>query len=140
MSDFTNNGVCSRCGQCCSNFIPLTAEEVQRLREICKRPDTMVQIKTIPDGRVMMLCPFLIMHPESNFTECSIYEERPSVCRIFKCDEKKKFTAEESKDYKVVDLMKDIVGYDYRKENNMTYEEAMNYHIAMCLKDDKDGK
>lgn len=143
MVDLTNNGVCSRCGQCCSNFIPLTDTERNHLIDLCKKDDTEVQIKTLEDGRIYMLCPFLIYHPETSTTSCSIYNDRPSICRKFKCDTKQRMSKEESKDYKVTDLMKDVIHYDYQKENNMTYEEAMMYHIQLCKKDreeEVDGK
>ena len=122
MADLTINGKCSRCGQCCSNFIPLTEEEKAHLIELCKKDDTEVQIKTLEDGRVYMLCPFLIYHPETSTTSCSIYDERPSICRIFKCDTKQKMSAEESRKYTVVDLMKDIIHYDYQKEKTVLYD------------------
>ena len=143
MADLTNNGECSRCGQCCSNFIPLTEEERTRLRELVKG-DVEVQIKQIPDGRVMMLCPFLILNNANNISRCSIYEDRPSICRIFKCDTKQRMSAKESEKYAITDLMKDIVHYDYQKENNMTYEEAMSYQLQICrndrLKEETNGK
>ena len=135
MTDLTNNGICSRCGQCCSNFLPLTENEIMHLIELCKRDDTEFQIKQLPDGRIYMLCPFLICNQENNITRCSIYDDRPSICRIFKCDTKQKLSKELSKEYLITDMMKDIIHYDYQKENNMSFEEAMSYHIELCKRD-----
>lgn len=135
MTNLTKNGVCSRCGQCCSNFIPLTQDEKIHLQKICKETDVEVQIKTLEDGRVFMLCPFLICHPETNTTSCSIYNDRPSICKIFKCDKKIKLSREQSKGYVITDMMKDIVHYDYQKDNGFTYEEAMMMHLQNCKKD-----
>ena len=139
--DSTKNGKCSKCGSCCSNFIPLTEEEVKQLQELTKQ-DVEVQIKYLPDNRLVMMCPFLIMSPDNmNDTRCSIYENRPSICRFFKCDKPlRQLTLEEQSKYKVVDMMKDIVHYDYQKEIGLTYEEAMNIHINKCLEDRKKSK
>lgn len=143
MGDFTKNGKCSKCGSCCSNFIPLTEDEIQKLQELVKKDDTEVQIKYIPDGRIMMMCPFLIMNNENEIRKCSIYEDRPSICKLFICSNAKmKLSLEESMKYKVVDMMKDIVHYDYQKETGLTYEEAMAYHMQLCKHDREvaDGK
>ena len=29
MTNFTKNGKCSKCGSCCSNFLPLTQSEIK---------------------------------------------------------------------------------------------------------------
>lgn len=136
--DLTNNGKCSRCGQCCSNFLPLTKDEIVHLRQLAKKEDTIAQIKYIPDGRVMMLCPFLIANNETETTRCSIYNDRPSVCRLYKCNKDRKVSAKESMKYRIVDMMKEIVEFDYRKINNMTYEEAMAFHLKLCAEGDKE--
>lgn len=135
MTNFTKEGKCSRCGQCCSNFIPLTRKEIQELQELVKT-NIEVQIKTTPDGRFIMMCPFLILNNENEVSKCSIYEHRPSICKMFKCSNANmKLSAEESAGYYIVDLMKDIVHYDYQKEAGMTYEEAMEFHINKCRAD-----
>lgn len=138
--DLTKNGKCSRCGQCCSNFIPLTSSELKELQELTKT-DIEVQLKTDDKGRVYMLCPFLIMTQDSNETRCSIYDKRPSVCKMFRCDGKLDTKYFKKDSYIVTDLMKDVIHYDYQKDNGMTYEEAMDYHIQNCRKNrDEDLK
>lgn len=132
--DLTKNGKCSRCGQCCSNFIPLTPSELKELQELTKT-NIEVQIKTNEKGNVFMLCPFLLMSPDSNETRCSIYEHRPSICRYFKCDLKEKFKPDGKEPYIITDLMKDVIHYDYQKENGFTYQEAMEWHIRKCKAD-----
>lgn len=131
--DLTKNGKCSRCGQCCGNFIPLTSSELKELQELTKT-DIEVQLKTDDKGRVYMLCPFLIMTQDSNETRCSIYNKRPSVCKMFRCDGKLDVKYFKKESYVITDLMKDVIHYDYQKDNGMTYEEAMNYHIQNCRK------
>lgn len=132
--DLTKNGKCSRCGQCCSNFIPLTPSELKGLQELVKG-DVEVQLKTDDAGRVFMLCPFLLMNAVSNETRCSIYEHRPSICRFYKCDKPGKLDNIKHEPYIITDLMKDVIHYDYQKDNGMTYEEAMEYHMQKCKRD-----
>lgn len=138
--DLTKNGKCSKCGNCCSNFIPLTPSELKELQELTKT-DIEVQLKTDDRGRVYMLCPFLLMTPDSNETRCSIYDKRPSICRIFKCDGKLDVKYYKHEPYIITDLMKDVIHYDYQKDNGMTYEEAMEYHVQNCKRNrDEDLK
>ena len=81
--DFTNNGVCSKCGSCCSTFLPLQKSEIIRLKKLIKRkhlkPHTLPVVVTAID----LTCPFL-----TDECECSIYDDRPYICRTFKCDKK----------------------------------------------------
>lgn len=64
--------------QCCGPvpFDPKTYRKHKKLREVKK------EMKT-PDGLIVpvtedLTCPFL-----DNFLRCSVYEERPDVCRKF---------------------------------------------------------
>ena len=136
--DLTKNGKCGRCGQCCSNFIPLTPSELKELQKLTET-DIEVQIKTNNKGNVLMLCPFLLMSLDSDETRCSIYEHRPSICRFYKCDLKNEFKLNRNEPYIVTDLMKDVVHYDYQKDNGFTYEEAMEWHLRKC-KADRDAE
>lgn len=140
MADFTKCGKCSRCGNCCSNFLPLTLDEIKELKQLVKE-DVEVQIKYGPGNRFVMMCPFLIFNNEDSTTRCSIYEHRPSICRLFRCDEPvTKLSAEESEKYMLVDMMREIVRYDYQKDAGMTYQQAMNFHLNKCREDRKKEK
>lgn len=79
--NFTNNGKCSKCGSCCSTLLPLKESEIKRLRKIIK----MRHLKPHEQPKVVMAidltCPFLT---DDNL--CSIYDDRPWICKIFKCD------------------------------------------------------
>ncbi len=136
MTNFMKDGKCSKCGSCCSNFIPLTEEEIKELKELVKKPDTEVQIKYDDKGRFYFMCPFLILNAVSKETRCSIYENRPSICRLFRCDKpNEKLPLEEAKKYRVVDMLHEIVNYDYQKDIGMTFEEARYWHNQKCLAD-----
>ena len=82
--DLTCNGECTKCGECCSNILPLTDQEVTRLKKLVKKrhikPHTKVNNVTA-EPCIDLICPFL---DEKN--RCSIYEDRPYICRIFMCN------------------------------------------------------
>lgn len=76
------DGTCSRCGGCCTRFLPLTRGEAEEIRRF-------VHKKHIPlirhgDADIDMLCPFLVA-PETGDTSCSIYPVRPKICRLWSC-------------------------------------------------------
>ena len=83
--DNTINGECSCCGNCCSNLLPLSESEIERIRKYVKRHHIRAQVHAIPMVATMDLtCPFLDL---SKATEkCTIYKVRPAICRVFKCN------------------------------------------------------
>ena len=86
--NFTNNGECSCCGQCCSNVLPMTKEEIDTIRKYIKKKHIKQQYHIcIPENVDLDLtCPFL---DNSKKLKCTIYEVRPKVCRDFICDKEK---------------------------------------------------
>lgn len=81
IKNLTYNGECSRCGQCCSLFIPITKQEVEDIKKYVQA----FNIKPYPrfkNNNFNATCCFY--NPEKK--ECMIYEVRPFVCRDFKCD------------------------------------------------------
>ena len=91
--DFTHNGECSKCGSCCSSLLPLKQSEITFLRKLIKNrhlnPHTQPKVVVAID----LTCPFL-----TDDYECSIYNDRPFICRVFKCD-----TPASIDDYKLID-------------------------------------
>ena len=75
--DFTKNGHCSKCGECCSAFLHLSVEDIARIK---KYLTCHVVKKHYHNSAV---CPFL-----NKEKTCSIYEARPYICRIFRCNKK----------------------------------------------------
>lgn len=139
IKDYTKQGKCSQCGMCCSNFLTLYPHEITKLRELASKPDTEGSIKHI-GGRFWFTCPFLMIKDE-NSTYCGIYEDRPHVCRVFKCNRPRchELVNEMHKDGGIlVDIMKDIVGYDYQEDVGMTYEEARKWHLNNCIENRSD--
>ena len=83
--DFTVNGECSNCGECCSNCLPLTKGEITRIKRYIKenkikpREHNNPLLKEKP--KYDMVCPF-----RDNIKKiCTIYEVRPNVCKAYLC-------------------------------------------------------
>lgn len=72
------NGKCSKCGDCCTNFIPITKKEVKKIKKYVEENNIKAE-KRIFENDIYMKCPFLDMKTK----QCKIYEVRPFVCRDF---------------------------------------------------------
>lgn len=89
ITDFTKNGKCSGCGNCCSDLLPVTDKELEVIKEYVKQHKIKSQVPKVING-IYLMCPF------RNSTGCVIYEVRPQICRSFICN-KPIPTLEESK-------------------------------------------
>lgn len=67
-------GGCKMCGNCCSNFLPLTKSEIKRLKQLAKH-----EYKQMYNNDWYSVCPFL------NNNRCTIYNDRPLICREYTC-------------------------------------------------------
>lgn len=83
ISDKTCKGQCSRCGECCSIFIPFTEKELSIIKEYVSKHNIQPVNRFTPKGMEAMCCFY-----DSKNHKCNIYEVRPFVCRDFKCDHK----------------------------------------------------
>lgn len=81
ITDFTDNGKCSNCGQCCSNLLPMSNKEIKQIKHYIKKHHIKEQRHNVASG-VDMTCPF---RDEAN-KKCLIYEIRPAICREFMCN------------------------------------------------------
>lgn len=83
ITDCTNNGECSNCGGCCSNFLPVTPREIESIRQYIKRYGIKPQKHFIPSRNPVydMICPFR----DNTKRRCIIYDVRPHVCRVWNC-------------------------------------------------------
>lgn len=84
ITDFTVNGKCSSCGQCCSNLLPMSNREVKRIKAYIKQHGIKEQRHNVASG-IDMTCPF---RDEAN-RKCLVYEVRPAICRQFMCNHTK---------------------------------------------------
>lgn len=85
--NFCKNGECSRCGECCTPFIPMTKSEVKTVREYVKKnPQIKERALNQPffEGNdVYVKCCFY----DKDKKECMIYPARPFICRAYKCNQ-----------------------------------------------------
>lgn len=96
--DFTKNGECSGCGNCCSNLLPLSASEIEKIRKYVKAHGVSPQPRTKLIYRSMiadLLCPFCDVTQE---LKCTIYPVRPQICRAFVCNRTLKDFSEADKE------------------------------------------
>ena len=81
IEDFTVDGKCSNCGECCSDFLPMSQAEVVRIKSYMKSNNIKEQRHNFMSG-VDLTCPF---RDEAN-KKCIIYSVRPAICRQFMCN------------------------------------------------------
>lgn len=87
-TDCTVNGECSNCGNCCGNFLPLSAKEIKTIKRYLQKHPIKEQIHRYPTAQPMtdVTCPFR----SEKEKKCLIYEIRPMICRDYRCDKPRK--------------------------------------------------
>lgn len=78
IKNYTILGNCSRCGNCCTDLLCLDSEEIDRIDKYLEKN----KIEQHNKGKCNLCCPF--RNDEKKI--CEIYEVRPDICRVFKCD------------------------------------------------------
>ena len=85
--NFCKNGKCSRCGNCCTPFIPMSKTEVKKIRTYLKRHPKIAEQAfkkpIIVNGDAIIQCCFYDVDKKI----CTIYDVRPLICQMFKCDQ-----------------------------------------------------
>ena len=85
--NFCKNGECSRCGACCTPFLPMTKSEVKTVKEYLKKnPQIRERALNQPffkGNDIYVRCCFY----DSDRKECMIYPVRPFICRAYKCNQ-----------------------------------------------------
>lgn len=81
LTNFTCNGQCSGCGQCCGDILHLSKQEIKVIDNYLKTH------KVEPTPRSVLTnydntCPFR----DNKNKKCKIYKVRPEICRVFQCD------------------------------------------------------
>jgi len=79
---FLKDGKCSNCGECCSNLLPLTLQEKQRIIKIIKKRNLkpVCHFKAPLNVNYDMVCPLL-----GTDKKCLIYKDRPQICKTYSC-------------------------------------------------------
>lgn len=112
VTDFTDNGKCSQCGQCCSNILPMSEKEVRIIRRYIKanhiKPQKISALYVTP--MLDMTCPF--MRKDVSKERCTIYPVRPEICKQFKCDNthKGKRFDDDGETRRIVDVWSEFYG------------------------------
>ena len=76
--NYTVCGRCSNCGECCSDILHLDAKEISKIDVYLKNH----KVEQHNKGANNLKCPFR----NDNLKKCDIYEVRPYICQVFKCD------------------------------------------------------
>ena len=88
--DFTNEGKCTGCGECCGNCLPMTLADVNAVwnaaSAAARKPlhDKLWYVCNHVGNVVDMTCPFCD-DEQPNGHKCVIYESRPYICREYIC-------------------------------------------------------
>ena len=87
VTDLTDNGRCTGCGECCTCLLPVSDLELKRIKRFVKRNHIKVQKRNFINSALDLTCPFMRM--DSTNEKCLIYPVRPDICAKFKCDHAK---------------------------------------------------
>lgn len=79
-SNCTSNGSCSRCGECCMPFIPITWKEFKRIKKYIDE-NNIEPAEIIEGNNVYIKCTFY----DRKNKRCNVYPVRPEVCKRFIC-------------------------------------------------------
>lgn len=74
-------GDCSRCGECCTNFLPVSQSDIDRLSKY------VIENKIRPQKQMLIMQQRLTC-PYYDGKKCLVYEVRPMICKEFYCYKK----------------------------------------------------
>ena len=78
----TNNticGRCSKCGECCTNFLPVSQNEIDTIQKYVIQNNIKPQMQMLVMQN-RLCCPYY------NGQKCLIYDVRPLICKEFFCN------------------------------------------------------
>lgn len=108
--DFTDNGKCTQCGACCSNYLPMTQKEIATIHRFVKKHGIKEfrHLFPVSNDTFDMTCPF--MDDSKQKEKCRIYSVRPEICKQFICSKEKKPFNGHWQQYSVVDVRSEFFG------------------------------
>lgn len=74
-------GKCSKCGECCTNFLPVSQNEINKIQRY-------VIENNIRPQKQMLVMQNRLTCPYYDGKKCLIYEVRPLICKEFYCSKK----------------------------------------------------
>lgn len=82
--DFTKNGECTGCGNCCSNLLPVTKKEIREIKSYIRIHHIKEEKHFMPttNPTLDLMCPFR----NEREKKCNIYSVRPKICKSFICN------------------------------------------------------
>lgn len=86
VTDFTKDGACSCCGECCKDIIIADHNEIWKIKKFVKQHGICPQPHPIGVNTLDMTCPFLCWDTHM----CAIYPVRPKICKEFICSKSDK--------------------------------------------------
>ena len=102
-TDFTINGKCSNCGECCGSILPVTKKEIKRIKAYVRKHNIKPHKNDVAPAVEMVIdltCPFR----NEKEHKCDIYNVRPLICKCFICN----YTEIDERLFKQADKMKKI--------------------------------
>lgn len=78
IKDCSNNGKCSQCGECCSNFLPVSQKEIENIQDYVLK-------NNIKPQKHMLIMQNRLSCPYHDGKKCLVYEVRPLICKEFYC-------------------------------------------------------
>ena len=82
--NFTKNGKCIKCGNCCTALLPVSKAEIKTLQKYVKKHR--IQKENHAEVDLDLTCPFY----DTKKKLCKVYEVRPMICRDFICSKMQK--------------------------------------------------
>lgn len=85
ITDFTKDGKCSGCGECCGALLPVTRGEIKRIKRYIFKHNIKphkTEVAPATDFFIDLTCPFR----NEKEKKCDIYEVRPLICKCFMCN------------------------------------------------------
>lgn len=83
ITDFTKDGKCISCGECCPKMLPMTDKELARIKRYVERNNIKPSVRfPFLTHYVDNTCAFLTIEKK-----CAIYSVRPKICKDFVCNQ-----------------------------------------------------
>ena len=94
--NYTDKG-CSQCGQCCERVLPLTTDEIRRIKSFLRKRTIIVLPPSIVSPLSLnplenKFCPFRLR--KNGVCTCQIYPVRPFICRYYNCRDGEQLSSE----------------------------------------------
>ena len=129
VTDFTKDGKCICCGECCSDFLPVSDAEIRRIMEYVKKHKIKEYTNVLINFPVNFKCPFR----DDARRICTIYEIRPEICRSFMCnydqDKIQENKAIFNQKYNVISMR----GTFFGNENNRAWLSWLLGYVPMVI-------